>query len=570
VLAVLGGALLSTAFPDLGLWPAAPVAIAVLLLAAVRDHAGWNLGVGWLSGLVFFLVQLQWADYAVGPVPWALLSGAEALAPGLVLVVWTWLRRTALLRRRPWLLVPVVATLWTGAEELRSVFPFGGFPWGRLAFSQATSPLAPLAWLGGAPLVSWVVCFVGAALALAVLPVGALLPAPRATRDHPAGERGTLARRAVAAAVAVGLVLVGLAVPLDGGAQDGTLRVGAVQGDVSHPGLHAFDQAREVLDNHLRGTYALAEQTAQEPLDVVLWPENGTDIDPMADASVWQQIDDASRAVGAPLLVGAVQYPSTGGRYNVGLLWEPGTGPVASYAKQHPVPFAEYVPWRSVARVFSSAVDLVRTDMLPGHRLGVLPLPVPRLGRTVRLGDVICFEVAIDSLVRGTVGHGAELLVVQTNNASFGPTAESTQQLAMTRLRAIETGRSAVQVSTVGVSAIVAPDGTTLASAGLFVPAQLHATVPLRTSLTPAVRWGGALATALWGLAALLTVAAVGSRARRDGHRRAGASSTVAPRDPGAVDGDRIDVRTAAPTTARHPADDAVAHARPEGTDPGA
>lgn len=494
-LALVGGGVLSLAFPDVGWWPAAPAAVAVLLCAMRRDHAGWNLLVGWVFSTAFFLIHLEFANYAVGPVPWVMLAAAEGLAVGLVAVTWTWLRRLRPFTARPWLSVPVVATLWTGAEELRSVFPFGGFPWGRLAFSQASSPLAPLAWLGGATWVSWVTCAAGVCLYVAVASWGT------------SWVRGT--RLAVAAVV---LVLVGLVVPLDAAPESGELRVGAVQGDVEHPGLHAYDQAREVLDNHLAGTAALAAQTADDPLDVVLWPENGTDIDPTADATTWDQIDAAAEQVGAPILVGAIHYPASGGRYNVGLLWEPGIGPVDSYTKIHPVPFAEYVPLRSLARRFSSAVDLVTRDMLPGTRVGVLSLPSQRLGRTVLLGDVICFEVAIDPLVRATVAHGAEMLVVQTNNASFGPTAESTQQLAMTRLRAIETGRSTVQVSTVGVSAIVAPDGTVLDSAGLFTAAQLSATVPLRTGITPAVRWGAWVSSALTGLAAVLAASALAGR----------------------------------------------------------
>ena len=54
---------------------------------------------------------------------------------------------------------------------------------------------------------------------------------------------------------------------------------------------------------------------------------------------------------------------------------------------------------------------------------------------------------AYDDLVRSAVTTGGEVLIVQTNNASFGWTAESTQQLAMSRLRAVEHGRSTIQVS---------------------------------------------------------------------------------------------------------------------------
>ncbi len=211
---------------------------------------------------------------------------------------------------------------------------------------------------------------------------------------------------------------------------------------------------------------------------------------PADHPEVARAIDDVAQEVGAPILVGAQEYPETGGRYNVSLLWEPGTGVVDRYAKQHPAPFGEYIPLRSLLRVFSDQVDRVSIDMIAGTETGVVDLDAPRLGRTVPLGVVICFEVAYDGLVNDAVDAGAELLVVPTNNASFGYTAESTQQLAMSRLRAVSTGRATVQVSTVGVSGVIAPDGTLLRSTGLFTADQMVADLPLRTSLTPAVRAG--------------------------------------------------------------------------------
>jgi apolipoprotein N-acyltransferase len=279
-----------------------------------------------------------------------------------------------------------------------------------------------------------------------------------------------------------------------------------VQGNVPTPGADAFSQARAVLRLHAQGTRALLDQVEPGALDVVLWPENGTDVDPQVDAAAAAEIDAAARAVDAPMLVGTVEYPTSGGRYNTAVLWVPGEGIVATYVKQHPAPFAEYIPLRRWVRPFSSAVDLVRNDMIAGTKVGVVPLESARLGRTVPLGDVICFEVAYDPLVRNAVRAGAEVLVVQTNNASFGFTNESTQQLAMSRLRAIEHGRATVQISTVGVSAIIAPNGVVSQQTELFTPAQLVASLPLRTSLTPATRIGDWLAWGIVGLAVVIVV----------------------------------------------------------------
>ena len=201
-------------------------------------------------------------------------------------------------------------------------------------------------------------------------------------------------------------------------------------------------------------------------------------------------------------------------------MWEPGQGVVATYSKQHPAPFAEYIPLRSVARVFSSAVDRVTRDMLPGHEPGYVPLASPRLDRTVGIGDVICFEVAYDSLVRSAVRAGGEVLVVQTNNATFGWSDESTQQLAMSRVRAVEHGRATVQISTVGVSAVISPNGSLQQRTELFTADQMIANLPLRTSQTWATRLGGWPAWAVDALAVCAVLAGAAGAVRLRGTNR--------------------------------------------------
>jgi apolipoprotein N-acyltransferase len=471
VFAVVGGFVTDLGFPDTGVWLLAMVGVGMLYVAVTRDTPWWNALLGFAWSLTFFLRHIQWAQYSVGDSPWIALSVAESLFVAAVMLCWTWVLRVPLIAGRRPLQVVGFSVLWIGGELARSAWPFGGFPWGRLAFSQSDSPLGRLAWLGGAPLVSFVVAAIGVLLAMAVMTV---------IRLNMYGASACV----VASAVLIG---VGLAIPLDTQAESGALRVGAVQGNVSTPGLGAFANRREVLNNHVSGTYALLDQVDSGYLDLVLWPENGTDYDPQIDAAAATAIDDAAQAVGAPMLVGAQEYPASGGRYNVSLLWVPGIGVVDSYAKQHPAPFAEYIPLRSLVRTFSSAVDLVNTDMLPGTEVGVVDFESARLGRTVKIGNAICFEVAYDGIVNEAVFAGAEFLVIPTNNANFGPTAESAQQLAMSRLRAIETGRTTIQISTVGVSAVIAPNGVLLSETGLFTAEQMIETIDLRTSMTPAV-----------------------------------------------------------------------------------
>ena len=509
LLAAAGGLVTDAAFPDRGWWPLAFVGVAALFWALRAGGARRGFLVGLVWGLAFFLPHLWWARYATETVPWVALSVMEACFVGVVGAAWALVRGRSWLADRPGRQAVAFAVLFVAAEQARSEVPFGGFPWGRLAFSQAGSPLGRAAWLGGEVLVSLLVALGGSLLAVAVLALAA--------------RRDVVRGAVVPVAVAGALVAAPLLVPLDTRAQAGTLAVGAVQGNVGEPGLGSFANRAEVLDNHLQGTLALLDQVEPGDLDVVLWPENGSDLDPQTAPDVGRAIDDAAREVGAPILVGAQEYPETGGRYNVALLWVPGAGVVDRYAKQHPAPFGEYIPLRSLLRVFSDQVDRVTIDMIPGVGTGVVDLASDRLGRTVPLGVVICFEVAYAGLVDDAVAAGAEVLVVPTNNASFGYTAESTQQLAMSRLRAISTGRATVQVSTVGVSGVIAPDGTLLQSTGLFTADQVVADLPLRTSLTPAVRagvWPGRVVELLaLGALAAAGVAAVRERraSRTDG-----------------------------------------------------
>ncbi|MBA3487965.1 MAG: apolipoprotein N-acyltransferase, partial [Longispora sp.] len=209
--------------------------------------------------------------------------------------------------------------------------------------------------------------------------------------------------------------------------------------------------------------------------------------------------------------VGAVVGAGEGKARNVGVLWAPGVGPVQQYTKRHPVPFAEYIPFRSVVRSITEKADLVRADFVAGGRAGVFESSAP--GGVVRFGDVICFEVAYDSLVRDTVTGGAQLLVTQTNNATFNP-AEAAQQLAMVRLRSVEHGRAGLMASTVGISAFTTPDGRAHQSTAFDSQAVVTGQVYLKTSQTPATRLGGTPEMILTGLALFGLLAAVALRRR--------------------------------------------------------
>ncbi len=381
-----------------------------------------------------------------------------------------------LLRRLPgWPLW--AACLWVASELARSTVPFGGFPWGRLAFAQADAPYKAYAALGGMPLLSFAVALSGTALACA------------ATR------RPNLTR--IAAAVgSLAVPLLALVIPLPTAGK--TVDAAVVQGNVPQTGLDAFGQRAAVLNNHVEATHALATEiaTGASPVPVlVVWPENSTDIDPFTDPSAAQAIQGAVDAIGVPTLVGAVinnpadahSPPDT--VLNTGIVWAPtsaggGGGPGERYAKRHPVPFGEYVPFRSFLTRWISELKRIPEDFAPGARPGLLTLG------PVRIGDVICFEVAYDSIVHDVAAGSPQVLVVQTNNATYGRTGQPDQQLAMSRLRAVETGRTVLVAATSGFSAVIAPDGHLVARSAEFERWVYDGPITLRTGLTLATRAG--------------------------------------------------------------------------------
>jgi apolipoprotein N-acyltransferase len=239
-----------------------------------------------------------------------------------------------------------------------------------------------------------------------------------------------------------------------------------------------------------------------------VWPENSSDIDPFGDPSAYALIDDAVRRAGVPVLVGALlDGPGPEHVSNTGIVWSPTSGPGERYVKRHPVPFGEYIPFRAQLSGLITRLDQIPRDFVAGDRPGVLQVG------PARVGDVICFEIAYDGVVRDVVTGGAQVLVVQTNNATYNRTGQPAQQLAMSRLRAVEHGRAVLVAATSGISAVLAPDGRVLAQSRELTADTLVTAVPLRSGRTVADRLG---ASVEWALAALgLVGLALGLRRQR-------------------------------------------------------
>ncbi len=498
-----GGVLWYLSFPPRPVWWLAPIAFALLGLAIHGRRARAGFGYGFVFAAAFLVPLLHWTGLYVGLIAWLPLSAFEALLMAIGIAAIT-------------VVLPVrggpvwAALLWIADEALRSRVPFGGLPWGKVAFGQPDGVYVSLAALGGTPLVGFALTLTGFGLtALTVTLV----------RD-----RRPLAITGGALAVLLP-VLAGLAAwPLVGtDAQAGTTVVAAIQGNVPRLGLEFNAQRRAVLDNHVKETEKLAADVAagrQPQPDLVIWPENSSDIDPYANPDAYAEISAAAVAIKAPISVGAVVTSQAPGEKNTAILWEPGKGPVAQYVKRQLQPFGETMPARSFFAMFSADVAKAG-NFVPGTTPVVFPMGPAKVGIDT------CYEVAFDAVVRASVA-GSTILAVPTNNATFGLSEMTYQQLAMDQERAVEHGRTVVVAATSGVSAIIQPDGHITQESSLFTADELVARVPLRSTTTVADHLG---AWPEWvmvaaGLAALFLCAGARIRARDRAHRTVSPDTT--------------------------------------------
>lgn len=453
-------------FPDKNWWPLTFIGIGLVLVTLIGRRSGAAFLVGLVAGISFYLVHIGWATEFLGNVvPMLALVTLESLffAVGAITITlaYRWLPRVWPSSVGRLLLLPaVVSGLWTAREALVSVWPYGGFAWGRVALSQSESPLNSLfSWLGVSGVSFVMVAFV--AFVIEVVRTGTT-------------------RRLVLATVSVGVAGVVLAVPAFPLASDGSIRVAAVQG----AGKAAYLDQREygdLLTAQVDATQAIEDK---DDVDVVLWPEGGTDIDPTSDPYAALVFDAIADEFDAPFISGAIT--SDGDTtWNSSLLWIEGEGAVDKYDKRHPVPFGEYIPDRAIWRPFApDLIDLVQREYTPGVTDSVFDLG------DVIVGVNICFDIVDDQLMTESVEDGAQVIFAQSNNADFGRTDESVQQLAIARVRALELGRSVVNISTVGTSAIMLADGSTLDQLEWYTPGSMVADVPTSSAITPAVAFG--------------------------------------------------------------------------------
>jgi apolipoprotein N-acyltransferase len=467
-LAFGGGFVVALAMPPWGFWPLAIVGVALLELSegptpsrAARWWRGFLFGLAWMSMGMGWMSQLTVPGYIAASLTFAAFHGVAALvSPG---------GRWRVIGR------PAAHTL---VEALRFSFPFGGVPLASLGISQAGGPLIVIARVGGVILLTWVVFQLGFAL-------GAIVEsAPRRRPNWPAFG-----------GIAAAVVVLFLALVAPRGHETGaTLDVAAVQGG-GRQGTSALDvPSIDVTNAHLAATQTIQPDPS---LDLVVWPENVVDTNDFANSAQFQAIVAEAKRLGVPLAVGVTEdVPGKPGRItNYQVVITPDGQVTSRYDKVRRVPFGEYVPLRGFLEAIGAPVDQVRTNAIAGEGPAYIELP-----SGVRLATVISWEVFFGGRARDGVKHGGQALLNPTNGASYTGTIVQTQQVASSRLRAVETGRWLVQAAPTGFSEFVTPDGEVLDRTSVGERDVIRHVIPLRTGNTWYVSLGDAPWVVLVGL----------------------------------------------------------------------
>lgn len=501
----LGGVFLALSFPAFNFWPGIFIGYFLILLAIRQLGFFKAFLVGFFAGFAFFGVVTKWLTTYLGPVPWAALSLFQAMMIGLATavaaVVWRWLRTLNLGRSSPLVIAFALGAVFTAREYWAGVFPFGGMPWARAGLSLVDTWLARWVYYIDIAGLTWLIVFLAALFAIKFV--------------DPQPQGSGLYRRWISFIPTAAACLLVLGIPalivLDASGTAGTLKVAAVQGN-ANAGLFAVNPAGSILDKHLAVAREVVSTQAESDIDLMVWPENSADLDPTTMVEPAQKISQfVNEELKAPLLFGNKTFRGSD-FYNEVDLWLPETGLADTYQKKRPVPFGEYVPDRAFYMSLApEMIGLIGWDMSAGTRDGIFELP-----NGAKVGSLICFEVTFDYLSFDLVNEGAQALMIQTNSSDFGKSEQGVQQAAVSRMRAIETGRTVVSISTVGVSGIYAADGSVVQELESFKPGAMVEEIALRNEITPAVAFGKYVEPGAFAFAILLfPISIIGLTLRR-------------------------------------------------------
>jgi len=439
------GLLASGGFAPIARWWLFPIALALFILHTINQNLPTRLLNSFAFALGLFAPMLHWSSSFVGSLPWILLT---------ILCALFFLPLALALKSNRYLVI-IFPSVWLAIECARNRFPFGGFAWGRAGYLAVDSPYSEIIpYLG----------ITGGSLFFAVMAV-ALYRLFTGFRLY-----------------WIPILIVAAFIPGYDAKPVGEITITSIQGNVPRLGYEISTQVRKVFENHARENIRVSRLSGANPPDVYVWPEDGADIDPLKSGR--EEVSALVSQVNAPIIFGSVGKDNLNRPVNLSILWRDG-GAASVYQKQHLAPFGEYIPLRALAASLSPLVNQV-TDFRPGTSW-----KYHYVDKAI-IAPLICFEVADDHLIRQAVAQ-SNIFIAQTNNATYGRSAQSAQQLQITRSRALEHHRAIASISTVGISAMVNVRGETISELEPYITGSLRATLPLYEAVTPAGRNGLAL-----------------------------------------------------------------------------
>ena len=432
---VIASVILSTGFAPIGFWFSIPIAYAIYL-KVLRQKSDMLLN-SFLFGFIANSIVLSWSKTFVGITPWILLSilqGLYLLPVGLL----------AKYVKKPIVLIFALLIM----DEVKNYLPFGGFGWTRIAFSQVESPFIP--WVS-------VVGVIG--ISLLTLMISLVLISPN---------------KYLITSLLIALFTTPFVITDTISSE--TVNVRAVQGGVPERGLSFNARAEAVLDNHI----AVTRREVQSSDDLIIWPENAIDVDPILNDSARKKIEILQLETKIPLIAGAIFSENV--LSNAAVLFDESGSLRSTYIKRYLTPFGEYIPLRSLASLISPHVERVR-DFTPGNKY------VSHEVENVKISTVICYEILSDQIFRESAMNSG-IIAVLTNSATFAGSSEGEQQMAITRIRAIESGRNIVSVSTTGPSAFIDYHGDVLEKLDDGEVGSISMAMQVRESNTLASQYG--------------------------------------------------------------------------------
>jgi apolipoprotein N-acyltransferase len=455
LVAIVAGLLVAFSLPPWGWWPLAYVGVALFATCKptskrARFIFGTLFALAWLAPGMGWMWFLTAPGYVIAALLFSALHGIAAIITGAF---------TDQSKHRA-IVGPLAHTL---AEALRFSFPFGGVPLATLAISQSASPIAPVVRIGGPLLLTYL-----------VLQIGFLLARLRDTE---------MPRRSVhAALIAVVVVVLSIAGSIAPHGHDigRSLSVAAVQGGGPQGTLAINTNSRDVVNRHLDATEIITGETdaTDNQLDLVIWPENVIDVSSFSSSIERTEVAAQAARLNAPFLVGITE--DFDDRYftNAQVVVNTDGSLGDRYDKVRRVPFGEFVPMRGLLEAVGAPVDRIPRDAKAGNDTAIL-----RAADTT-IAVVISWEVFFAGRANEGIERGATLLVNPTNGSSYTGTILQTQQIASSRLRALETGRWLVQVSPTGFSAFVSPSGQVFDRTGVSEQRVITREVQLRSGRT--------------------------------------------------------------------------------------